>query len=83
MVFFCYSAILESLIETRRGRKKIMQVERVKYVQNDCSGDFFLVLVRKGEQLERREVSPDGIDNEPEAIASAISDYWKSQKTFH
>lgn len=60
-----------------------MQVERVKYVQNDCSGDFFLVLVREGEKLERREVSPDEIDNEPEIIASAISDYQKSQRTFH
>ena len=60
-----------------------MQVERVRYVRNDCSGDFFLVLVREGEKLERREISPDGIDNEPEAIVSAISNYRKSQKTFH
>lgn len=60
-----------------------MQVERVKYVRNDCSGDFFLVMVREGGKLERREVPPDGIEDQPSIIASAISDYWKSNSTFH
>lgn len=60
-----------------------MQVERVRYMRDDCIGDFFLVLVREGEKVERREVSPDGVDNEPPIIASAISDYRKSHQIFH
>jgi hypothetical protein len=64
-------------------RRRVMQVEKVRYVRNDCSGDFFLVLVREGEKIERREISPDGIDNEPGFIVSAIADYRKSQRTFH